>query len=76
MRNPEFSNFRIVVRKDTLSLIIPWGTIEPLIPIGDNLFRIGQDPQSPEVLKFGAIADGKALLAEYSGCAYYRTFVP
>ena len=75
-RNPELSNFRIVLHKDTLALIIPWGTVEPLIPIGDNLFRIGQEPQSPEILKFGSIIDGKSLLAEYSGCPYYRTFTP
>ena len=73
-RNPELSNFRVVLRKGTLSLIMPWGNSEPLIPIGENLFRIGEDSRSPETLRFAALLDGRALRADYSGCPYYRTF--
>ena len=70
------TNFRIVLRKDTLLLVHPSGRHEPLAPLDDGLFRIGGDPRSPETLRFDAIASGKALRATYSGCPYYRTYTP
>ena len=70
------TNFRIVLRKGTLLLLYPTGGNEPLEPLGDGLFRIGEDPRSPETLRFDAIASGKALRATYSGCPYYRTYTP
>ena len=75
-RNPELSNFRVAVRKGTLTLLHPWGNTSPLIALGGCRFRIGPDLLSPENLTFSAIADGKALRADYSGCPYYRTFDP
>mgnify|MGYP000132607371 CR=1 FL=1 len=75
-RNPELSNFRVVLRKGTLALIIPWGKTEPLSRLGDGLFRIGEDHRSPETVCFGPVVEGKALRADYSGCHYYRTFTP
>ena len=70
------TNFRIVLRKGTLLLVYPSGGHEPLEPLGDGLFRIGEDPRSPETLRFDAVASGKALRATYSGCPYYRTYTP
>ena len=70
------TNFRIVLRKGTLLLLYPTGGNEPLEPLGDGLFRIGEDPRSPETLRFDAIASGKALRATYSSCPYYRTYTP
>ncbi|MFC1939284.1 serine hydrolase domain-containing protein [Chloroflexota bacterium] len=75
-RSPELSNFRVVLRKGALALIIPWGNTEPLIPLGDSIFRIGEDSRSPETLRFDAVVEGRALRADYSGCPYYRTFTP
>ena len=75
-RNPELSNFRVVIRNGALTLLNPWGNTEPLAPLGDGVFRIGQDDRSPESLTFSAIADGQALRADYTGCPYYRTFEP
>ena len=75
-RNPELSNFRVVVRKGTLALIIPWGTSEQLHPLDRNNFRISDDPRWPERLRFGAVVRGRALRVDYSGCPYYRTFTP
>lgn len=72
--NPELSNFRVVLRKDTLTLIFPSGTAEPLRPLADGFFRIGDDYQSPETIRFDIIVEGCALRASYSGCPYYRTF--
>jgi hypothetical protein len=70
------SNFRVVLRKGTLVLIFPSGDAESLDPLGDSLFRIGEDDRSPETLRFDAVVGGRALQAEYSGCPYYRTFTP
>ena len=70
------TNFRVVVRKVTLLLMYPGGGHAPLIPLKDGLFRIGDDPSSPETLRFDAVASGRALRAVYSGCPYYRTYTP
>jgi CubicO group peptidase (beta-lactamase class C family) len=73
-RNPELSNFRVVLRKGALALIFPSGASEPLVPLGGGFFRIGDDHHSPETLRFDAVAEGRAFRADYSGCPYYRTF--
>ena len=73
-RNPELSNFRVLLRKGTLVLIYPSGNVEPLIPAGDGLFKIGNEHRSPETLRFDAIVEGQAFRAIYSGCPYFRTF--
>ena len=70
------TNFRIVLRKGALLLVYPSGGHDPLAPIGDSLFRIGEDPRSPETIRFDSVASGRALRAIYSGCPYYRTFTP
>ena len=73
-RNPELSNFRVVIRKGTLTLLNPWGDTVPLTPLGDAHFRIGLDPRGPETLTFSAITDNRALRVDYTGCPYFRTF--
>ena len=70
------TNFRIVSRKGKLLLIYPQGWHDVLTPIGESLFRIGDDPLSPETISFDSVASGKALRAVYSGCPYYRTYTP
>ena len=70
------TNFRIVARKGKLLLIYPPGWHDLLTPISGGLFRIGEDPLSPETVSFDSIASGKALRAVYSGCPYYRTYTP
>ncbi len=70
------TNFRVVLRKGTLLLVYPTGGHEPLVPLGDALFRIGEDPRSPETIRFDSVASGRALRAVYSGCPYYRTYTP
>jgi CubicO group peptidase (beta-lactamase class C family) len=74
--NPGLSNFRVVLRKGALLLVFPTGGNELLVPLGDSLFRIGEDQRSPETLRFDALAGGRALRADYSGCPYYRTYTP
>lgn len=75
-RNPELSNFRVAIRKSALFLILPWGLVEPLTPMGTNLFRIGGDVRSPETLRFHPAVNEQVLRADFSGCPYYRTFTP
>ncbi len=70
------TNFRIILRKGALLLMYPGGGHEILTPLGNGLFRIAEDPRSPETLQFDSIASGKALRAVYSGCPYYRTYTP
>ena len=70
------TNFRIVIRKGSLLLVYPTGSHEILVPLGDGQFRIGEDPRSPETIRFDAVASGRALRATYSGCPYYRTYTP
>jgi D-alanyl-D-alanine carboxypeptidase len=74
--NPWHTNFRVVLRKGSLLLIEPWGEERALAPLGDGLFRIGDDGGSPERLRFDTILDGQAIRANLSGCDYYRTFTP
>jgi D-alanyl-D-alanine carboxypeptidase len=73
-RNPELSNFRVVLRKGTLALILPSGYVEPLRPLDNGFFGIGDDHRSPETLRFDTVVEGHAFRAIYSGCPYYRTF--
>lgn len=75
-RSPNFSNFSIVLRKGSLVMLYPAGGVERLIPLGDNLFRIGEDERMPDTLSFDAFVEGQALLADYCGCTYYRAFTP
>lgn len=74
--NPWLSNFRVLLRRGMLILIEPRGTEEPLHPLEPGFFRVGDNPRSPEYLRFEVIIDGKAQFANYSGGAYCRTFTP
>jgi len=74
--NPWLSNFRIVLRKGTLVFIYPYGEDEPMNQLEPKLFRLGEDPRSPEFVRFGLIIDGKAMQAIFSGGVYSRAFTP
>jgi D-alanyl-D-alanine carboxypeptidase len=74
--NPWISNFRVVLRRGELILIQAWGEEQPLVPLGEGHFRVGEEIHSPERLRFDTIVNGKALRANYSGCEYYWFFTP
>jgi CubicO group peptidase (beta-lactamase class C family) len=74
--NPWYSNFRVVLRKGALVLIEPWGDEKALVQRDAGLFRVGDDEDSPECLRFDTLIDGQAVRARLSGCDYYRTFTP
>ena len=38
------------------------------------MFRIGVDELSPEIPEFSVIADGRALMSDYTGRPYCPTF--
>jgi hypothetical protein len=73
--NPWQSNFRVVLRRGSLWLVLPDGDEEVLTPLGEGLFRPGGE-DSPERLRFDQVVDGLALRATLSGCPYYRFFTP
>ena len=76
MHNPWLTNFRVIVRRGALFFVWPWGDENPLVPVDDGSFRVGEDAHSPERVRFDQIVDGKALRATLSGCNYYRFFTP
>lgn len=74
--NPWYTNFRVFVRKGRLTLALPGTPGSRLAPLEDGSFRVGSDPESPERVRFGALADGVALRANLYNFDYYRTFTP
>lgn len=73
--NPWWTNFRIIIRKDSLALVW-WGAWrQALTPLPDGSFRVGE-AHAPERLRFDAIVEGQALRAHYSGCDFYRVPTP
>jgi CubicO group peptidase (beta-lactamase class C family) len=78
--NPWVPNMRVVWRHGGLIAEFPsgdvWAPELTLAPLGDNRFRVGEDPRSPERLAFDTVVSGEALRANYSGLALYRTFTP
>ena len=72
--NPWLTNFRVVLRKGMLFFIHPLGEEEPLHQVGPGLFRIGDDPRSPEFIRFDVVVNGEAMQTNYSGGVYSRTF--
>lgn len=76
MHNPWLTNFRVVARKGALWFVWPWGDEDPLMPLADGSFRLGQEEWSPERLRFDQVVEGQAWRATLSGCHYYRFFTP
>lgn len=65
----------MVLRKGALWLVWPAGSEEPLTPVEEGVFRIGNEI-SPERLRFSQVVSGQAMCANYSGSDYYRFFTP
>lgn len=74
--NPWLGNFRVILRRDRLWLVLPSGEETALVPLADGAFRIGEDERLPERLRFDTVVGGQALRANLAGCDYYRTFTP
>lgn len=74
--NPWLGNFRVVSRGGSLVFVEPSGMEQAMNPMGDASFRLGDDPLSPETLRFGMVVDGRTMMADLSGGLYHRVFTP
>lgn len=74
--NPWFSNLRVVLRRGRLVLIEPRGKEHVLVPLGEGVFRAGDDEHCPERVRFDTLIDDQAIRMNLSCCDYYRTFTP
>jgi hypothetical protein len=75
-QSPYYSNYRVVLQEGRLLLVTPEGYEERLVPLERGEFRVGEDPRSPERLRFEDIVSGRALRLSLSGTAYYRSATP
>ena len=73
--NPWQSDFRVILRKGNLLLVMPDGNEESLVPHSDDEFYVDEEG-SPTRIRFDQIAKGQALRATYACCDYYRFFTP
>lgn len=71
--SPWLSNFRIVLRKDKLWLLLPGGGGKVLAPLEPRDFQIGEE-ETAERLRIDAVAGGRALRANLSGVDFFRVF--
>jgi D-alanyl-D-alanine carboxypeptidase len=66
--SPWEGSARIVLRNGRL-----WaGGDTPLVPLGADLFRIGDEDHSPDRVRFGSVVNGRALVATFNGVDYRR----
>jgi CubicO group peptidase (beta-lactamase class C family) len=75
--NPWLPTFAIAAGEGGLALDVDWldGSYrEPLAPLGDGLFRVGDADWSPERIRFDMEIGGRAQRAVLSGTPYYRAF--
>jgi hypothetical protein len=60
------------LRKGELAIWWSWTAAEePLLPLGDGLFAVGQEWR-PMRIRFLGIAGGRAAVAEFNGAHWYR----
>ncbi|HEX2372465.1 MAG TPA: hypothetical protein VHO93_00665 [Actinomycetota bacterium] len=55
-----------------LVLALPDGDEEPLVPLDDGAFRLGDDPASPERVEFTTMVEGRPMRAVVSGWPFDR----
>jgi CubicO group peptidase (beta-lactamase class C family) len=66
--NPWNGTFRVIQRQRQL-----WGGgTDPLLPIGNHIFRIGAEPTSPGVAEYSEFIDGKPQLLWIDGVQFQR----
>ncbi|MDE3094258.1 MAG: beta-lactamase family protein [Acidobacteriota bacterium] len=77
--SPWFPEFRIIEREGRTLLVAPGGVEAPgeevvLVELGDDEYRLGEDPWLPERLRVLARRDGEVVSVERDGCVYSRAF--
>ncbi|MES1241463.1 MAG: serine hydrolase domain-containing protein [Acidobacteriota bacterium] len=66
--SPWEGSARIALRNGRLWI----GGDTPLVPLGADLFRIGDEEHSPDRVRFGNVVNGRALVATFNGVDYRR----
>jgi D-alanyl-D-alanine carboxypeptidase len=66
--SPWYGQLRVVQRQRQLWI----GGTDPLVPIGDHLFRVGARPSSPEVAEFSDLKDGTPEFLWFDGGEFRR----
>jgi CubicO group peptidase (beta-lactamase class C family) len=69
--SPWYGDTRVVLRKGQLYI----DGAQALVPRGDGKFSIG-DPETPDWISFESIVDGRAMIMNFSGIRFRRTFTP
>jgi CubicO group peptidase (beta-lactamase class C family) len=69
--SPWYGDTRVVMRKGQLYI----DGAQALVPRADGKFGIG-DPEAPDWISFESIVDGRAMVLNYSGIPFRRTFTP
>jgi hypothetical protein len=62
-----FGSTRVVLRKGRLWL----DGVSPLSPLGQALFRVGDDPHNPSTVEFFYAVEGKAQLMKLNGADFW-----
>jgi D-alanyl-D-alanine carboxypeptidase len=65
--DPWMGSVRVVLRKGRL-----WLGGAPLLPLGNGLFRIGEEEHEPDRVRFENVVNGRALRAYFSGIEFRR----
>jgi CubicO group peptidase (beta-lactamase class C family) len=70
--------FHVEAQSERLWLILPGGSDgfedgQPLVPMANGWYRVGEHRLGPERLRFDTVIDGRARRAWLSGWDYYRT---
>jgi hypothetical protein len=69
--SPWYGDTRIVLRRGQLFI----DGVQALVPRSDGRFGIG-DPEAPDWISFDSVVDGRAMVLNYSGIPFRRTFTP
>ncbi len=70
-QNPWFNNFRIILRKGRLFLVLTSGIEIELSEIEPGMFRVGEEPTADR-LRFDTVVDDRTLRTNFSGVDFYR----
>jgi D-alanyl-D-alanine carboxypeptidase len=71
--SPWLTNFRVIIRRGSLFLVLPAGAEARLIPAGDARFKL---EHFGDVIGFDSIVDGRAIEATFITSKYYRVDTP
>ena len=65
--SPWWGTAQVFLRKGKL-----WLGDDPLVDLGDGIFRAGEEESSPERVSFDGVSNGQAIKMNFSGVDFYR----